>query len=560
MNKYRWVFHLTSSLRVRVLLIILFAILPALAIFHFTNQEERNTEIDHVKQDTLELAEIISLQEKDFLDGTRQILVAVTQFDAVRNYDSDECDRTLSNLLSQYRRYSNFGVANTEGEVVCSALSLTKSVNIADRKYFIEALNAQDFAIGEYQVGRITNIPSINFGYPVYGYDGKLTGVIFVALDLTQLSQFEEKIVSMIPASSILTKIDQNGIVFVRTPGLENLIGRQAPETSIVAEALRANEGVVEAMGTDGRPWVYAFVPIKSNIYQDDLHLILGQPTEILLAKANHIFNRNLLIMAVVGILLLVGTWYGFDLSFMRQINSLLYVTKHLTNEDLEARYSGPSYGNSEINYLGDAFNQMAAALERRERHLIEAYDTTIEGWSRALDLRDKETEGHSTRVTELTQKLARMAGMGESELVHVKRGALLHDIGKLGIPDSILQKPDKLTDEEWEIMRRHPQYGYDILAHIEYLRPALDIPYCHHEKWDGSGYPRGLREEQIPQAARLFAVVDIWDALRSDRPYRAGWSKEKALSHIRSLNGTHLDPKAVELFLRVVNEMTEEH
>ena len=548
-------FKFMSSLRVRVLLIILFAILPALAIFHFTNQEERNNEINHIKQETLELAEIVSLQETDFLDGTRQLLLATSQFDEVRNYDSGRCSQILSTLLSHYHRYTNFGVANAKGEVVCSALPLTERVNIADRKYFIEALNNQEFAIGEYQVGRITHRPAINFGYPVYGDDGKLTGVIFAALDLNQLSQFEERIASRIPESSILTKIDQDGIVFVRTPGGENLIGSQAPETSVVAEALKANEGVVQAIGTDGRSWVYAFVTIKSNIYQDNLHLILGQSEETLLVEANHIFNRNLLIMTVVGILLLIGTWYGFDLSFMRQAQSLLHVTQHLTKGDLEARYPNLSYGTSEINYLGDSFNQMAVSLGQRERDLLQAYDTTIEGWSHALDLRDKETEGHSTRVTELTMKLARMAEVPEDELAHVRRGALLHDIGKMGVPDRILLKPDKLTDEEWIAMRKHPQFAYDMLSPIAYLKPALDIPYCHHEKWDGTGYPRKLKGRQIPLAARLFAVVDVWDALRSDRPYRQGWTKEKVIEHIKLLSGTHFDPKAVELFLNMMNE-----
>lgn len=194
--------------------------------------------------------------------------------------------------------------------------------------------------------------------------------------------------------------------------------------------------------------------------------------------------------------------------------------------------------------------------LQRSNADLQAAYDTTIEGWSSALDLRDKETEGHTRRVTELTVRLARRAGMSEAELLHVKRGSLLHDIGKMGVPDHILLKPDKLTDEEWVHMRKHPTYAYELLKPIEYLHDALDIPYCHHEKWDGSGYPRGLKGEDIPLAARLFAVVDVWDAIRSDRPYRAGWSEAKALDYIRSVSGTHLDPDAVKLFLRVVGEV----
>jgi HD-GYP domain-containing protein (c-di-GMP phosphodiesterase class II) len=183
---------------------------------------------------------------------------------------------------------------------------------------------------------------------------------------------------------------------------------------------------------------------------------------------------------------------------------------------------------------------------------LILAYDSTIEGWSRALDYKDKETEGHSRRVTEMTLRIAREMGMNEEELVHVRRGALLHDIGKMGIPDSILLKLGPLTEEEWEIMRLHPVYSYDLLYPIAYLRPALDIPYCHHEKWDGTGYPRGLKGEQIPLTARIFAVVDVWDALRSDRPYRSARSEEQTIENIRALSGIQFDPKVVDIFFKL--------
>jgi putative nucleotidyltransferase with HDIG domain len=188
--------------------------------------------------------------------------------------------------------------------------------------------------------------------------------------------------------------------------------------------------------------------------------------------------------------------------------------------------------------------------LQRSNVDLSLAYDTTIEGWSRALDLRDKETEGHSLRVTETTIQLARSLGLSESDLVHARRGALLHDIGKVGIPDAILLKPGRLTDGEWVIMRRHPTLAFELLAPIAHLRAALDIPYCHHEKWDGTGYPRGLKGEEIPFVARIFAVVDVWDALRSDRPYRRGWPDDKIRDHIASLSGTHFDPKVAETFL----------
>ncbi len=194
--------------------------------------------------------------------------------------------------------------------------------------------------------------------------------------------------------------------------------------------------------------------------------------------------------------------------------------------------------------------------LQRSNTELTLAYDTTLEGWARALELRDKETVGHSKRVTEMTLHIARTMNIRDTDLVHVYRGAVLHDIGKMGIPDSILLKPGPLTEAEWVIMRQHPTYAYEMLSPIAYLRPALDIPYCHHERWDGSGYPRGLRGESIPLAARIFAVVDVWDALCSDRPYRSAWEVERVLDYIREQSGRHFDPRVVEIFFASLSVM----
>ena len=193
--------------------------------------------------------------------------------------------------------------------------------------------------------------------------------------------------------------------------------------------------------------------------------------------------------------------------------------------------------------------------LRRSNLELTLAYDTTLEGWAKALEMRDKETEGHSRRVTKLTLDIARSVGMDGDELIHVRRGTTLHDIGKMGISDAILLKEGPLTEEEWEIMRQHPIYAYNLLATIPFLKPALDIPYCHHEKWDGSGYPRGLKAEQIPLAARIFSLVDVWDALISDRPYRQAWPEEKVVDYIREQSGKHFDPSLVEVFIKTIQE-----
>jgi response regulator RpfG family c-di-GMP phosphodiesterase len=195
---------------------------------------------------------------------------------------------------------------------------------------------------------------------------------------------------------------------------------------------------------------------------------------------------------------------------------------------------------------------RMLADLTQSNADLRQAYETTLEGWSRALDLRDNDTQGHTARVATLTVLLGRQMGMSPEEVVHLRRGALLHDIGKMGIPDAILLKPGPLTDEQWAVMRRHPVYAYELLSPIPYLRPALDIPHLHHERWDGSGYPLGLKGEAIPLAARVFAVVDVWDALTSSRPYRAKVREERAKEIIRAGAGNDFDPRVVEAFLKL--------
>jgi cyclic di-GMP phosphodiesterase len=222
------------------------------------------------------------------------------------------------------------------------------------------------------------------------------------------------------------------------------------------------------------------------------------------------------------------------------------FISKPFDRYELRARLLGITQLNRYQKLI-----QERAKLREANAQLLSAYEATIEGWSHAMDLRDRETEGHSQRVTQLTVKMSQALGLGSDDIMHIRRGALLHDMGKIGVPDAILHKPGTLTDDEWVLMRKHPQFAFDMLYPIEYLRPALEIPLSHHEKWDGTGYPRGLKGEEIPLAARMFSVVDVWDALTSDRPYRPAWSEEEALKYIREQSDKHFDPQAVDLFFK---------
>lgn len=269
----------------------------------------------------------------------------------------------------------------------------------------------------------------------------------------------------------------------------------------------------------------------------------LVQPSQVTRAQ---IFGLSTLsILLVIGAGLVVANRITKPLLQVVQASS--EVAKGNLTVQVEAR------GNDELATLALAFNKMVTSLDRSNRELMDAYNSTLEGWSKALELRDEDTEGHTQRVTDMTVFLARRMGFSNDDLVQVRRGSLLHDIGKMGVPDAILNKPGPLNDQEWEVMRKHPLYAYQMLSPIEYLRPALAIPCCHHERWDGSGYPLGWKDYDIPLPARIFAVVDVWDALRSDRPYRVAWEEERVLEYLKENRGSHFDPEVVDEFLKML-------
>ena len=240
-------------------------------------------------------------------------------------------------------------------------------------------------------------------------------------------------------------------------------------------------------------------------------------------------------------------------------------IAKNEVKGVLEIFTKAPATGGYEVReFLHSLAMQVAIAIdnadlfsrmERTNLDLLAAYEATIEGWARALELRDKETLGHSERVVQQTIQLAGKLGITDDDLIQVRRGVFLHDIGKMAVPDMILLKPGPLTDEEWIIMKMHPSYAYEMLVGIPYLRHALDIPYCHHEKWDGTGYPRGLKADQIPLPARVFSVVDVWDALTSKRPYRPAWPESQVRTYLREQAGKQFDPRVVELFFEMLDE-----
>ncbi len=275
-------------------------------------------------------------------------------------------------------------------------------------------------------------------------------------------------------------------------------------------------------------------------------------PTHILV-QTSQLTRDNTLLLVGAALIMVLAVGAVIAGRITRPIKDL---------RDAALRVSGGDYtvkvgrkGTDEVSVLTHTFNEMVGNLSRSKQELLDAYDKTIEGWARALDLRDHETEGHSRRVTEMAIQLGARIGLDKEELQQLYRGGLLHDIGKLAVPDTILLKKGPLTEEERAQVALHPQHALMFMEPIEFLRPALDVPYAHHERWDGTGYPRGLKGEAIPILARVFAVVDVWDALTSDRPYRKAMQFREALKLIEESKGTHFDPEIVDAFIEMLGE-----
>ncbi|OGW57725.1 MAG: hypothetical protein A2Z09_01360 [Nitrospirae bacterium RBG_16_43_8] len=380
--------------------------------------------------------------------------------------------------------------------------------------------------------------------------DGQPIGIITTCEDITERKRTEEQIQRQIQRLTTLRDIDMAilsslDLKVILNVLLDHLIDRLNIDASVI---MLLNRHTLTMEYAESRGFR------SHDIHNIKLKLGEGLAGQVAL-KRRLISIPNLHEKEIPGV----------DASLLKKEGLVVYyglplIAKGHVKGTLELFHRTPIAPDSEwLEFMNDLAAQTAIAIDNATLfnelqfsniEITHAYDSTLLGWSRALDLRDKETEGHSQRVAELTLQIASAAGLAESKLVHIRRGALLHDIGKLGIPDSILFKSSPLNEREWEIMKRHPLYAYQMLSPINFLRSALDIPYCHHEKWDGTGYPQGLTGENIPIAARIFAVADVWDALCSNRTYRGAFKEEKVIKHMRSLEGIHFDPEVLTVFL----------
>lgn len=379
---------------------------------------------------------------------------------------------------------------------------------------------------------------------PVKNQDGKLVGILLIGNSLKSLmDKIREESLSQVtiydtnlnPINSTFTELPSRPLID------SSIVLKNQAQQSVTRDFSFSNIAYAELLGAwearDG----------------EDMGIMGTALPKTFLVRTSNITKINITIVFVSAIIMAMLLGLFLANLITRPILKLEQAASDVAKGNRDIRVT--TNGGDEIADLAISFNKMVSSLSRSEKDLISAYDKTIEGWSKALELRDEETEGHTQRVTELTLELARAMGIEEGNLTNIRRGALLHDIGKIGIPDSILLKPGPLNQAERKMIEKHPVFAREMLKKIEFLYPAMEIPSFHHERWDGKGYPTGLVGQEIPIAARIFAVIDVWDAITSDRPYRKAMPYEKAFAIIINDSGTHFDPEVVIAFSKLMEK-----
>lgn len=506
------------------------------------------------------VSEAIVKRERSLISSLRQFIFTKGVAEALQAKDATALGGLVYYLaMSQGEEIVEF--LDQEGNLVVSLkldeetknyiLSETSATDYRSLSFVQKVLARETDGLGDKFSG-LSRSPEGDILYvagPILDSSGELAGVALVGRTLPSLiKELREA------TQAEVTFYDRDGNTLLSTfhdsPSLEAGLAEEIlanQDTHSLKRILDAPREVIISNVTFGEilgPW-----ELRNGV--EDLGVIGTSLPQILLVWASAATRVEIMLIVSLALFLVIMLGVNIANVITRPVRKLVLASEQVATGDLTVQV--PPIGNDEISTLAEAFNQMVYSLRDSKMDLLKAYDSTLVGWSNALELRDQETQGHTQRVTELSLDLARWMGIQESDLDNIRRGALLHDIGKMGIPDSILLKPGKLTPAEWVIMRKHPQYAYEMIYPIEYLRPVLDIPYCHHERWDGTGYPRGLKGEEIPMAARVFAVIDVWDAMRSHRPYRPALSVDEVCEYISTASGTHFDPAVVDAFFELL-------
>jgi len=537
-----------KSLHFRLIALILLASLPMAGLILLAGVQEREHAHRHEEEDAVRLARIMVAEHERVLTAAGELISSLSLRPEFWFAGPRECSVLFQELIEVNPGYSGIALTEPDGDIVCS-YPASPTPRLGEASVIRAAVAAGGVVVSNHTVGSLSGKEIVIVAAPVRSDNDRITGVLAVGIDLEWTADYIELVQA--PDGVSFMVIDRNGVVLIRHPETGNYLGSVVGGQPIVMEVRASGEpGLINALSLDGAEHVYAYAPVQKPVSNSG-YVLVGIPVEAAYAEADRNLVRNLAGLGIITVFILGAARVSAMHLILKPVGRLNRAMACMQAGDLSAR-TGVDFRGDEITGMARAFDELAASLQESRSQLNGAYDRTLEGWSRALDLRDHETEGHSQRVTLLSLQLAREMGLGGEALKTIRRGALLHDIGKIGVPDAVLNKPGPLTDEEWVVMRRHPEVALELLADIDFLAPALEIPHRHHERWDGGGYPDGLAAEAIPLAARIFAVADVWDALRSDRPYRKAWDDERALAYIRDQSGAHFDPNVVAAFLRL--------
>jgi len=553
-----------GSLRVRLMLLVLIIILPMLGLIAYHDYEHRNETRLSVLNESQRHARNASLVYSQIITEARLTLYHLSLMPPFQQQDQEACSQITARFLKQNKSLTGLVAHKSNGDVFASAPAISKPINNADRPWFQRLVQSRDFVIGEYAIGRITGKPTVVFGYPVLDPAGKLVTVLAAGLDIERL---QETLMNIeLPDGSTLTVIDNDGTIIFRFPDPEKLIGRDMPEKPIVKAILTQKEGVQEGTGLDGVHRLYGYTTIGSGV--EAIHISVSTPEQVAYAEIRQETFRSVALTGLVGVLALLIAWFFGGVLIVSPVKRLLNFTKRVAEGDLTVR-TGQSNVSGEFGLLAFTFDEMAESLQRHEEErklsevklketleqLRKAFGTTMNVMASAVEIRDPYTAGHQIRSANLARAIATEMGLPQFKIEAIRIAGSIHDIGKLSIPSEILSKPTKLSDIEFRLIKQHAHQGYEILKKVESSWPLAEIVYQHHERIDGSGYPRNLKGDDILIEARVLAVADVVEAMASDRPYRPGLGIEVALDEIEKNSGTIYDTAVADACLRLFRE-----
>lgn len=501
-----------SSLRARLLFLVLIAIVPALGLICYTASVQRQEATTEVKANLMRLAKFAAANQNQALEGSRQLLIAIAQIPEIQQGDWEECNQLLGNLLQQYRTYSVLGVLDAQGDSRCSGLPMAVSINAADRAYFQQAIKKQGFAIGDYQIGRVTRKATVNVGYPLFDRAGGLTGVVLAGLDLAWLNELAAQ--AELPPGSILNVVDRNGTILVRYPDSPNLVGKAFPETALMQAILAQEEGTIETEGFDGINRIYAFTALETDNQSHGVHVMIGIPHSVALQDANQLLARNLTGLGLVTILALVAAWLGSDLFLLRYVQSLVHTTEKLHRGKFSAR-TGLPYTLGELGQLAAAFDRMAEGLEQREEAIAQLNQDLRRRVNELQALFDvipisiaiaEDATCHRVKLNPAFCKILQISRNGNASMTP--------PAGEAKPGYTILREGQALADAELPLQLAAARG-------VEVKDAEIDIIRSDGKKFNLYGYAAPLFDEQGETRGAVSAFLEITERKRIERQLR---------------------------------------